>query len=415
MTAEGIVLVVGSGGQHYREYLLASAARHRPLWLLDSAPPTWQDRYVQGSTVVPLLDERRLVPDVEQLIKAAHAVAGTTPVAGVFTYDEPHVVATAQIAESLGLPGLTVDGADACRNKHRTRAALTAAGLPQPRYAYVLTAAEAAAAATDIGYPVVVKPRGAGASIGVVRVDDPASLAAAFDVAETATHGGAPAYEGGVLIEEYLDGPEVSIDGAVHDGVYEPFVLARKMTGFPPYFEEVGHTVTAGDPLLEDPEFRRVLTEAHRAAGVRDGITHTEIRLTRRGFCVIEINARLGGDLIPYVGMLATGIDPGRVAVELAVGAAPTLTRTGTGTVGIRFANPPRDGRVGQVHLPDPGTLPGLLEAKAIVPPGTVVRLPPRGFMSRYGYVICRAGTPEGCDAALTTALSQVSADLTDG
>jgi biotin carboxylase len=215
-----------------------------------------------------------------------------------------------------------------------------------------------------------------------------------------------------VLVEEYLDGPEISIDGAVHQGGYQPFVLARKKIGFPPYFEEIGHTVTATDPLLRDPEVRRVLAEAHQAVGVRDGITHTEIRLTGRGACVIEINARLGGDLIPYLGQLATGIVAGQVAVDLAVGAAPTLDARDGGTVGIRFANPPVDGRITGIRLPSPADVPGLVEAAPLVAPGDLVRLPPRGFTSRYAYLICRAESPEACEAALAAALARTGVDV---
>ena len=56
--------------------------------------------------------------------------------------------------------------------------------------------------------------------------------------------------------------------------------------------------------------------------------------------------------------------------------------------------------------------MPGLLEAGAMVEPGEVVQLPPRGFMSRYAYVICRGATPEACDAALTAALARTSAEV---
>jgi biotin carboxylase len=412
MDREGLVLVVGSGGRAYREYLLAAACRLRPLWLLDSAPPTWQAPYVQGATVVELIDRDRIIPDRERLVKVAQELAAEQAVAGVFSYDETMVIATAHIAEALGLPGMTVDGADRCRNKHRTRLALTAAGLPQPRFAYVMTLAEATATAAEFGYPVVVKPRGGGASIGVVKADGPADIEAAFTIAETATHGGAPAYEGGVLVEEFLDGPELSIDGAVHRGGYEPFVLARKRVGFPPYFEEVGHIVTAGDPLLDDPEIRRVLAEAHRAIGVRDGVTHAEIRLTDRGPAVIEVNARLGGDLIPYLGLLATGVEPGYVAVNVATDIHPDLVGKDGGTVGIRFCNPPVDGWITGMRLPGPGDVPGLVEAKPLVAPGTLVRLPPRAFMSRYAYVICRAGSAQACDAALDEAIARVSVEL---
>ncbi len=412
MDHEGVVLVIGSGGRPYREYLLASACRRRPLWLLDAGPSTWQSRYVLGTTVVELVDQRRIIPDTDMLVKVAQQIAAERPVAGVFSYDEAMVISTAQVAEALGLPGLTVNGADSCRNKHRTRQALTAAGLAQPRFAYVTTLADASSAAAEFGYPVVVKPRGAGASIGVVKVHSPGELEAAFTIAETATHGGAPAYEGGVLVEEFLDGPEISIDGAVFQGGYTPFVVAHKAIGFPPYFEETGHTVTADDPLRYDPRVGRVLTTAHRAVGVRDGITHTEIKLTGRGPVVVEINARLGGDLIPYVGLLATGIDPGHVAVDLAVGARPDLDRAGAGTVGIRFCNPPVDGYITSMRLPTPADVPGVVEAGPLVAPGTLVRLPPRGFMSRFAYVICRAPTRDACDLALDEAVAAVGVDV---
>jgi biotin carboxylase len=410
---EGVVLVIGSANKHYREYLLDSASRRQPLWLLDGVPTTWQAQYVQHTSVVPLVDRERLIPNRELLVKTAQEIAADHTVKGVFTYDETLVVTTAHIAEALGLPGLSVDGVENCRNKHRTRQALTAAGLPQPRFAYVTTLSEATATAAEFGYPVVVKPRGCGASIGVVRAADAGELEAAFAVAEGASHTGAPAYEGGVLVEEYLVGPEISVDGAIHQGVYEPFILARKRIGFPPYFEEIGHTVSVDDPLLHDPEIRRVLTKAHRAVGVRDGITHTEIRLTDRGPAIIEVNARLGGDLIPYIGRLATGVDPAYVAVDLATGAKPDLTRTHrSGTVGIRFCNPPVDGRILGMRLPAPGDVPGLEQARPMVEPGTVVQLPPRAFIGRFAYVICRANSPEACDAALDAAVALVEVDV---
>jgi len=92
-----------------------------------------------------------------------------------------------------------------------------------------------------------------------------------------------------------------------------------------PYFEEVGHIVDAADPLLADPGLAAVLAAAHRALGFTDGITHAEFKLTGDGPVVIEVNARLGGDLIPYLGMRASGIDPGLAAAAVACGQRPQL------------------------------------------------------------------------------------------
>ncbi len=399
-----VVLLVGSGWRPYREYLLRGLARRSPLWLLDGQPATWQAPYIVGSSVVGLLDAERAVPDQQGLIDAALAVAASRPVAGVLTYDELSVMATAHVAERLGVRGLTVEGASNCRDKSRTREALTAAGVPQPRFAVVHSFTEAAAAAARIGYPVVVKPRGMGASVGVVQAAHAAKLVAAFGVAERVRHSGPPAFEEGVLIEELIDGPEISVDGALHGGEYVPFCLARKQLGPPPCFEEIGHVVDAADPLLTDPELLAVLATAHKALGLPDGVTHTELRLTRRGPVIIEVNARLGGDLIPYLGLLATGVDPGRVAAQVAVGDRPSVEQTVRGCAGIRFLYPPQDCRVVSVSVPSPGDVPGLVEARAIAEPGAVVRLPPNAHLGRYAYVLATAATPERCAAALDAA-----------
>jgi carbamoylphosphate synthase large subunit len=405
---EGVVLLIGSGWRPYREYLLKGLAGESALWLIDQQPPSWQDSYLAGSSVVGLLDENRVVPDRQGLIDAALAVSEHHKVIGVVTYDELFVTAASHVAERLGVRGLTVAGAENCRDKSRTRAALTAAGLPQPWFAVVHDIAEAVAAADRIGFPVVAKPRGMGASVGVVRAERPAELSGAFEGAERARHAGPPVYEDGILIEELVEGPEISVDGAVSDGEYRPFCLARKQLGAPPYFEEVGHVVDAADPLLADPALLAVLSDAHRALGVVDGVTHTEIRLTARGPVIIEVNARLGGDLIPYLGKLATGIDPGHVAAQVATGAAPNVTPTNAACAAIRFLYPPQDCRVVEVTVPDAAAVPNLAETHAMVVPGTVLRLPPNAHLGRHAYVLAVAPTPADCEVALDAAAALV-------
>ncbi|WP_433005197.1 ATP-grasp domain-containing protein [Kribbella sp. CA-294648] len=405
---DGVVLQFGSGFQPYREYLMEGAAKRRPLWLIDDEPAGWQQPYLAGSTVVLPLPGDGLVLDHKALLAAAESVAQAHQVRGVITYDEPSVIITALVADKLGLPGLTPEGAEGCRNKARTRQALTDAGLPQPRFAVVTTAEEAAAAAAEIGYPVVVKPRGMAASIGVALVDGPDGIADAFNRADGSSRNGPVEYHGGALIEELVDGPEISIDGAVVAGEYLPFCIAHKQLGPAPYFEEIGHLVDGNDPLLTDPELRELLRAAHAAIGAPYGITHTEVRFSARGPVVIEINGRLGGDLIPYVGKLATGIDPGTVLVEVAEGLRPALAADHRTCVGIRFCYPPEDCRVVEITVPAPGASPGLLEAHPMVATGATVRLPPRAHIGRHAYVICTADDPATCADRLSAAVDLV-------
>jgi biotin carboxylase len=401
--AEGVVLVMGCGRRHYREYLLSLAAARHPLWLFDESEITWQREFVRGGTV---LDVR----DTDAVLSAARELAATTQVLGVLSWDEMLAFNTAYVARELGLPGAGIDAAQACRDKLRGRQLLTAAGVAQPRFEFATDEAQAVAAAERIGYPVVVKPRGMAASIGVSLARDARAAREAFHAAEAASRlPAAPSYQGGALIEEYLAGPEISVDGAVLDGRYTPMFLARKMVGMHPYFEELGHVVNAADDLLADRRLLDMLAAAHHAIGYRYGVTHTEVKLTERGPVIVEINGRLGGDLIPLLGRFATGTDPGAAVIDLALGVQPDIRRVhGDRCVGVRFGYPLQDCVVQSVSVPQSAPGNGVLAAAALVDPGAVLRLPPAGFIARHSYVICAGSDADDCAALLDKALSQV-------
>lgn len=400
-TQDGVVVVIGCGMQKYREYLLSSAATRARLWLFNSTESTWQDEYVEGTTVVDVMDRAAV-------LAAARELAAHTRVLGVLSWDETLIVTTAHVAEDLGLPGAGIDGIEGCRDKHRNRRLLTEAGLAQPGYDWAGSEDEAVLAAERIGYPVVVKPRGMGASIGVVLARTEAEVRSAFHTAEESSYVGAVPYHGGALIEEFLGGQEISIDSAVVAGECVPLFLARKNVGMFPYFEELGHTVDAADPLLADETLRDLLADAHRAIGFGYGITHTEVKLTERGPVIVEINGRLGGDLIPYLGRLATGIDPGIAVVDVATGRRPNTVGTIARTVGIRFGYPPEDCEVLGIDVPEPDPAAGLLATLGLVEPGAELRLPPGGYISRHAYVICTAASPGECDERLSAAAARV-------
>ena len=398
MSSRSTILLVGSGERLYREYLLASIARDHDVWLLDASAPDWQSRYVAGATVLDPFDERALV-------RAARDVAARRPVAGALSYDEALILPTARIVEELELPGMSVETVRRCRDKLATREAVAAVGIAQPQSVAVASLADAADAAERIGYPVVLKPRGLGASHGVVVAAGAGELPGAWAAATAAEYPGVPTY-GTILVEEFLDGPEISIDGFVVDGAYRMLFIARKQLGMDPYFEETGHIVYAGDRLLHDADLSAYLSEVHRALGIERGLTHSEVRLTSRGPKLIEVNGRVGGDLIGLVGREATGIDIGEVAATVATGGRPIAHPTRRRCVGIRFCYPPADCRVVSVALPRPGG--HLIAATALAAAGERVRLAPRGYAERVAYVMCTAGDARTCDARLDGAAARV-------
>jgi biotin carboxylase len=196
---------------------------------------------------------------------------------------------------------------------------------------------------------------------------------------------------------------------AVVNGEYIPLFLARKTIGMHPFFEELGHLVDAGEPLLADLELLATLALAHQAIGFGCGVTHTEVKLTTRGPVIVEINGRLGGDLIPLLGRYATGIEPGAVAVELALGLRPEITRgPGGRCVGVRFGYPTQDCEVESVTVPAPRADNGLLAAGPLADPGERLALPPAEYTSRHAYVICAGAGRAECEALLDKALAEV-------
>ena len=401
------LLVIGSGLKLYREYLVRSIHRRARsaglnLVLLNNLKPTWQRGYFDEIVLTNVFD-------AQEMMGAAREVAAHSRIAGLMCWDEPVVLAAGELAAELGVPGLSVAGVRGCRDKNRTRSALTEAGLCQPRFAMITTTEQALAAAGRMSYPVVVKPRSLGASIGVVMASDEAELAEAAGVALAASQVETGPYGGCAIVEEYAEGPEISVDAAVHKGEYLPMFLARKQSGAHPYFEEVGHIVDAADPLLDDRELMGTMARAHHVLGIEDGVTHTEVRLTRRGPLIIEVNGRLGGDLIPFAGMRATGIDPGEVLFDVATGQRPDLTPSRHSVAGIRFGRPEHDCVVHSISVP--ARAPGLVTAARMVEPGVALRLPPGGYLARHSFVVCEADDVPTCTKRLNDAVALVEVD----
>jgi biotin carboxylase len=389
-----LLLVIGAGDRRYREYILASAARRYRLWLLSTEPISWHAAYLVGSSQI---DPHDLTA---ALSAAKDAAAAQGSPAGILCYDEWLVHDAARLARKLGLPGPDPMAVAACRDKSLTRALLHAGGVPQPASIAVASIAQAHSAAREIGYPVILKARALAGSIGVVRVDSPELLEEAF-VAARAKQLTVPQPSPSVLVEQYLTGPEISIDAAMVAGTLHILVLARKSLGFSPYFEEVGHTVSAADPLLGNAELSDQLSRIHRVLGIDHTVTHSEFRLTPDGPRLVEINARLGGDFIPRLGQLASGIDVAQGAADLAAGRQVDCTPTSQRSAGIRFFYPDQDCLASSAEVLNgrPASIESLV---ATVTAGQRLCRPPRGFLARYGYAVAVADQLDEVHQALT-------------
>ncbi|MFJ4903532.1 ATP-grasp domain-containing protein [Streptomyces sp. NPDC088727] len=331
--------------------------------------------------------------DEDALWAAVRTLEDGATVAGVLTSSEYYVPTAAALAYRLGLPGPSAEAVRACRDKAEQRRALTGAGVGSADFAAVSEVSGALAAARAIGLPVVVKPVQGSGSLGVrlcTDLDEVAEHAGTL-LAATVNERGITA-PGRILVEEYLTGPEFSVEVFGTEAV----VTVAKHVGPLPAFVETGHDVPAALTGEQEIALRETAVRAVRALGLGWGAAHVELRLTgTRTAQVIEVNPRLAGGMIPELVRRACGIDLVRAQVLAALGAAPELERTGHARASIRFLTCDRDGILAPsaaLHeaVDRARTVPGTVEALLYRAPGEPVG-PAEDFRGRVGHVIAVA------------------------
>jgi biotin carboxylase len=400
--APGRIVLVGCGNPPYRTYALEALAAQTETALVQPQEPDWQRAHV---------GDRFLAADTSDADATTAAVArlltGRPGPGAVLTWDETLLATTAEVARRLGLPHLTPEAVRGCRDKLTTRRVLAAAGVPSAGFRHVHDAAGARRAAEETGLPVVVKPRGLAGSVGVTLATSPGEVERAYDQVAASSFPGADRLDG-ALVEEYLTGPEISVDCVVDGGEVHVVNVARKRLGFAPHFEEVGHLVAPWRHEPWAPDVEAVVSAAHAALGLRTGVTHSELRLTASGPRVVEVNGRLGGDFVPLLGHLATGVDQVACAAALALGRTPSPAPDRDRCAEVRFLYPAHDGVVRSLDVRPAAACPGITHAVALAVPGTVLRLPPRAPVPRLAALIAVGDSPEECAAALDRAGHEV-------
>ncbi|NBE52830.1 ATP-grasp domain-containing protein [Streptomyces boluensis] len=360
-------------------------------------------RSAPEGTAHPLLGARHVLTaetnDTETLLPFVERAHEALRFDGVITSCDYYLPTVARIAGRLGLPGPTAEAVENACRKDATRRVLAAAGVPGPRYAACASLAEAADAARDIGYPLVLKPADLCAGMFVRRIDDEAELTAAYRaLAGFPVNARGQRRAPGVLLEELLDGPEVSVETVSYAGTTEVVGVTDKSVGGAPAFVETGHMFPAALPAPDVVAAVDTACRAVAALGLDEVVAHTEIKLTSAGPRVVEVNPRPAGNRITELVRHVTGIDLAAAAVDVALGRTPDLRRTPTGlsSAAIGFLVPDTAGTLtavdGAEQVRDAD---GLLELQ-LAEPGKTVKA--AGSNNEYlGHVM--AGDAEGTGA----------------
>jgi biotin carboxylase len=312
----------------------------------------------------------------------------------------------ATVAARLGLPALSSDAAVAATDKRAMRRALRNDPDSAVEAHEICDLTSALRAAETIGYPVAVKAPCSSGSRGVRKAADAAEVASGF------TDACRYQPDARLLIERWVEGQEVSVEGLCVGDHVHIVQLTDKDVFDGPFPVESGHTQSSRLPSEQQSAIRQAVTRAVRALGLTNCAFHAEVKASAAGVRIIEIGARLGGDRITTdLTPLSTGVNLVRAAIHVAIGETPALAPSRCQGSAIRYLNAGRAGRLCCVQGMEkiagmPGHVTSLLasDRDGAVGPGFVIP-PIRSSLDRYGFVIFT-----GTDAAEAAARANKAA-----
>lgn len=230
-----------------------------------------------------------------------------------------------RINDALGLSGISREQAICATNKHLMRKAFEKGNAPSPKSILAQDAEDAwSRLQNEFDTDAILKPSRNSGSRGIAKVSrnmDKGDFIRAYDEAlsESRDHS--------VLIEQFIEGPEFSIEMIVWRGDIHVLTVTDKKTTDAPHFVELGHNQPSCFSDADVETLKAAAIAGVRALGVNNCACHAEAKLMNGKAYLMEVGARLGGDFISTeLTHLSTGIDMVAAAIDVALGVEPDLS-----------------------------------------------------------------------------------------
>ena len=251
------------------------------------------------------------ITDVEKVLSIARNIQPDGVTVGIC---DRAVCTAAIICQELGLPGLDLITAQKATNKHLMIRAFQEHGVAHPAFQRIY-GEELESVKINIPYPVISKPVDMAGSRGINKIDNELMLM------ECLRNSMKSSISKEIIVEEYMEGPEVSVELIVKNGVPMVMQITDKYTSGEPHFMEIAHTQPSNLPESIKIDIEKLAVSAVVALGIRDGLAHAEIIVTPTGPKMVEIGARMGGDAIQeQLILLSTGINVPEYSIKIALG-----------------------------------------------------------------------------------------------
>ncbi len=287
----------------------------------------------------------------EVVLEKCLELANQLDIISVFTMNEYRMPLASKISEALQLTyQLPYEASLRCRNKKLARQKLNEAGVGEVQYRLVTSESDLESELQGMDFPLIVKPSNDSGSKNVYLCKSESEISTAIKhIVQSEKNIVGQSLDADIMIEEFLDGPEFSIESVTVNGQTTVIGITKKLVTPYPLSIEVGHDFPANLHANEEKEIRELVEESLAVLGVDFAVTHTEVKLTNKGPRIVEVNARPGGDEIPHLVKAVTGIDLKSLAFLVTLGRGIDSLDLSSSTVpsaSIRFLLANQEGNV---------------------------------------------------------------------
>ena len=378
----------------------------------------------ETATTADLSPRHTLVLDFGAPVAATQAIAEfakTYPIAAIIGVDDDTTLLATTASEALGLPHNPVASAKATRDKYLLRHTLETNGVSVPAYQRFSIHDDPTEivgvglpnpdnTTTRVSFPCIIKPLSLSASRGVIRANTPTEFVEAFQrtakllhtLQEDIEHQHRSQY---LLVEDYIPGIEVALEGILLDGELKTLALFDKPDPLEgPFFEETLYITPSCLSVDVQEALHCATAEAADALGLRHGPIHAELRYNDKGAHLIEIAARTIGGLCARTLRFGTGMSLEELVIRHAIGEGVETLQREHQAAGVMMIPVPKAGILGEVRGKTAAhRIDGIVEVNITIPIGGEVVPLPEG--ARYlGFIFARAETPEAVEEALREA-----------
>jgi biotin carboxylase len=377
------------------------------LTVAGDAPPDFLKQSSDNFLTIDLYNPSTAVPAVVEFAK-------TSPIDVVLGVNDGTAVLASTISNALGLSSNSIDSVRAASNKQTMRSLLQKAGLPCPNFIVVGIDEKPEDIVQQMTFPCVLKPLTLSGSCGVIRADDLESFQKAFlrigHLLRTFERPEQEVADRQILIEDFIPGIEVALEGLLTKDLFHPLALFDKPDPLDgPYFEETIYVTPSRLPAETQARLTDSLAKAARAIGLREGPVHGELRINDQDIWVIEVAARSIGGKCSRMLEFGTGKSLEELILMHALGRdLPSLDLT-EGAGGVMMIPIPQEGILERVDGQEEAQqVPGLEELVMTAKPGDQLIPLPEG--KRYlGFIVARGAQPAEVEETLREAHRQLT------